>query len=192
MISRQIGFTLVEILVVLTLLSAIVGLLAQSFSVFYKAYLQTDALESDIVREELVSHWFRDNISGAIPSKDPSFRFTGDNRKITFTSVDSLKGPQGKIKRTSWIISMEGESSTLLYEENNEQPIPLMVWQNRKAGFYFRDESTDWIKFWPPEESKAGMLPRRVKLKIQGDAESEIFVAINTRRTPRYDYRDLL
>ena len=192
MIFRQVGFTLVEILVVLTLLSAIVGLLAQSFSVFYKAYLQIDALESDIIREEMVAHWFRDNISGAIPSKDLSFRFAGNNRKISFTSIDSLKGPQGKIKRSSWIISFDGESSTLLYGENNENPTPLMVWKNARAGFFFRDESTDWIEFWPPEKSRPGVLPRKVKLKIQGDAESEIFVAINTRRTPRYDYRDLL
>ena len=192
MSSRSNGFTLLEILVVMTLLSIIVGLLGQSFSVFYKAYLQTDAIETNLIREEMVAGWFRDNLSGAIASQDSLFSFKGDSKKITFTSSDSLTGPQGEIKLINWIISSSQEGSTLSYRENNKEPNTLMVWEGAKADFLFRDRPSDWISAWPPQNSKPGLLPERVKLRIQGKVDSEIFVAINTRRLPRYDYRDWL
>ena len=190
--SRHAGFSLIEILVVFLLLSIMMGLLGQTFSVFLKAYFQTDGLEAELLKEEIYSTWFRETVSSAVPFKETPLGFFGDESSIRFATADSLSGPQGEIKVVSWILDSSAEVTKLLYSENGGSPFVLVKWKERGASFAFRGESSDWQRAWPPESALPGLLPSKVKISMDGEAEREIFVGIVTRKTPRYDYRDLL
>ena len=190
--SRHLGFSLIEILVVFILLSLIMGLLSQTFSVFMKAYFQINALEKDLFEEEIYSTWFRESVSSAVPFRDKSLGFYGDEKNIRFATADSLSGPQGEIKVATWTIDSFSGVANLLYGEKGATSLVLGEWKDSEANFAFRGDSLDWRSTWPPENASPGLLPSRVKINLSGEREREIFAGIVTRKTPRYDYRDLL
>lgn len=190
--SINAGFSLIELLVTFVLLSIIMGLLSQTFSVFLKAYFQTDALEAELLEEQIYSTWFRDSLSSAVPFSERSLSFYGGESNIRFATADSLSGPQGEIKVVTWNLDSSSGMTSLLYSENGSAPVVLVKWKGSDANFSFRGESSGWQKTWPSELASPGLLPRKVKVSVDGETEHEIFVGIITRELPRYDYRDLL
>lgn len=193
--SRAGGFTLMELLVVFVILGSVSVLLAQSFSVFLKAFYQTQTIETTYIKKAMADSWFRDSLSFSVASQDEEFGFKGNSKSITAFSIGPLNAPPGFLEEIHWNIEFNDGNSVLSYKEGKESSIVVNEWPESSAVFYYRGSRSEWLTQWPPSSVPVGLLPDRLKLTVinhDGDIREEIYVAMKMRREPRFDYRDYL
>lgn len=189
--NRASGFTLIEVMVVIAVTSITAVLILQMMTILFRGYDQIGRVQSELAKEAMSYGWFRDSIGSLVASLDREFAFSGDVREMEGYTSAPLFGSAGKVTEIRWQLREEADGTSLWYTEKGEPQIQVAVWQESEVGFLYRGLKSGWRNTWPPEELPAGILPHRVKLKIENQSESrEIYAAISVRRTGRYDYRD--
>ncbi len=187
------GFTLVEVMVVLTIFSLCSVLMLQMLTVFLRGYDQVNRIQSEYILDSMRESWFRDSLSVMVASHDAEFGFHGDRREISGITLHPLIGPGGRFTEASWEIRSSGRETALWYTESGYASLRIGTWTNTGLEFQYRGLSSGWVNEWPPRETPPGELPHRIKLIIdEADTSRELFAAVTIRRVERYDYRDLL
>lgn len=148
------GFTLLEMMVVLVIVSLISVLLMQGFS-FVMGLQERIRIQLVTVQNvELKEQWFR-LVTRAIIREDTAQedRFQGDNTQFSGTTLQPLHNTLGVPTQVQWRIEYDGENTSLFYSEADEEPIKIISWRGREQSFQYLDDQGVFHDEWPPEDA---------------------------------------
>jgi prepilin-type N-terminal cleavage/methylation domain-containing protein len=190
-IPKQAGFTLVEVMLALTLFALLTTILYAAISLGHAAVEKTQASfdKSQKLRSavDLLGSYIRSSYPYRLLPQDPTVFYTGEEAELTFVSAVSLTmGGRGLAKiHLSWDGENDG-AGTLRVEEQ----VPLRVSDDSGGGYTneivladqvaaFRltylnpqSEKEDWVERWDPAERKT--LPRAVRLNFRLEGKREV------------------
>lgn len=150
------GFTLLEVIVVLTITSLITAILMQGLSIVLDTRLrvarelvriETLSLQSSIIKSPLV---------GVLPGFDESKdSFSGQERRLRGLTLTPLRGTIGAPTSFEMFLQYisKDDATELVYIEEGYEPVRLAKWEGDSGAFSYRGRSGDWRKSWPPNPS---------------------------------------
>lgn len=190
-ISRQGGFTLIEVMLALTLFALLGTILYAAISIGHRAVEKTQGsfeknqkLRSTV---DLLGSYIRSSYPYRTSPQDPTVFYTGEEAELNFVSAVSLAmGGRGLAKiHLSWDGQNDGAGVLRI-----EEQVPVRVSDDAGGGYTneivladqvsgFRltylnpqSEKEDWVDRWDPAERKT--LPRAVRLNFRLEGEREV------------------
>jgi len=172
----QQGFTLVEVLITLVLLSMVA---AVSFGSLRQVLEARERLRPYLDRSQdttLVAGWFRQTVQALLADYDNGrHRFAGSASEISGLTASPLLGPAGTPTAFRWLIRYDPnrDLTSLDYEEAQRQTLRIAEWGGRSGEFAYYSREQDagerkWQPGWPPGTSDQGkpppQLPQLVRL----------------------------
>ncbi|MCW8917632.1 MAG: prepilin-type N-terminal cleavage/methylation domain-containing protein [Gammaproteobacteria bacterium] len=160
---RSHGFTLMEMLLVLVLVSLLFTLLMQGLTYFWHLQQRYDNVLNERLYEGMHAYWWRTSMRGLlIESGQGASRFQGDDAEIRGFSTFSLDKRPGVPAQIRWTIDSGPSESRLLYNgaEVKRWPGPL--------SFAYLDSKGERHLQWPPPHSLEAQLPHAILLLGQG------------------------
>ena len=152
------GFTLLEMMVVLVLVSLITVLLMQGFG--FVVGLQ-DRIRQQLVQIqdlELREQWFRIVVRSLHRGRtSDQSTFTGDPTQISGLTLQPLSSDTGLPTKVQWILENDGTDSVLTYIEENNEPIALMRWTTEAPEFRYMDSTGTLNETWPPDAADSSL-----------------------------------
>jgi general secretion pathway protein J len=122
--SKSVGFTLLEMLVVVLLISLLASLLMQGFIYTSGIYKSVERRQGFALRDQLLNGWLRDSIHGLVNGADgraaEKIYFSGNQDGFSGISLGSLTGRSpGLPVVCAWSIERTSTSSLLVYTESS-------------------------------------------------------------------------
>lgn len=168
------GFTLLEVIVVLTITSLITAILMQGLGIVLNTRLR---VADELVRIETVSlqnSVIKSPLVGVLPGLDESENsFSGQERRIKGLTLTPLRGTMGA--PTSFEMALQYVSrdnvTELVYLEEGYNPVRLAKWEGDTGEFSYRGRSGDWRTSWPPRpgvlnpDEKFKQTPSSIKIE---------------------------
>lgn len=183
---RSRGFSLLEALVTLVILSMIATVLMQSLS-------QVLGLRERVLRSEreariagLEERWFRESVGAAVADLPGAAAvFQGDARAVRFLGLDPVGG--GAAGPVEWRLAADGAGLGLDYREGTRR-FRFDGLALREGQFRYLDAEGRWQPRWPPEAAEGGdarpgpvpsapALPRAVELSMAGPDGRRVWLA---------------
>ncbi len=189
------GFTLLEMLVVLMLVSLAATLLLQGFGYVLEMRTRFTGHLREVQGERLQQHWFLSVGSGLSASHpQESGVFQGRAEGFQGLSMASLSGSIGEPTSISWSLEQDGNLTRLVYRDVAvTSGWTIAEWPDSEATFRYLDRKGNWQRRWPPAQGvPVPQLPEAVKLMWFGDDELPWLAVPGGRSNPRSDLRDLL
>ncbi|MDM8564194.1 prepilin-type N-terminal cleavage/methylation domain-containing protein [Candidatus Halobeggiatoa sp. HSG11] len=146
----NIGFTLLEMLVVLVLVSFITVLLLEGFS--YVLHLRSSFLNQfeNLQRGALQEYWFRSTTAGIIVDyKDGKNVFKGKERQFSGLTLAALDQNIGV--PTPFIWKMEYADGMTILRYKNKKTWDVSHWLGKNGKFRYLDKDGKWHNKWPPK-----------------------------------------
>lgn len=179
---QQAGFTLVEVLVTLALLSMVAaivfGSLAQVLDARARLRPYLDRSEETV----LVASWFRQTVQALIADYDTGKnRFTATASGFSGLTASPLIGPPGTPTAFSWRLKYDpGIDVTLLeYAEKPSNTIQIARWSGKDAVFSYYGQDQEWRRAWPPTDLDASATRVQLPLLVRlGGLPRELFPTI--------------
>jgi|GEM_PF-988761 len=180
-IQRSQGFTLLEMLVVVLLVSLLASLLMQGFVYMSGTYHAVERRQLQAQQQELLEGWLRDSIHGVINGVDGEFdknnQFSGDSTSFSGLSLGSLGGwPSGTPIKIVWSLEQKNGLVLLRY---GEAPISggqmrwytLKEWPGTVSASWQYLHDGQWLSAFPSKTSifvrnKKTALPRAISLHV--------------------------
>ena len=182
------GFTLLEVLVVLLVVSLISTLLVQGISmvlaVRYRFVDQLNFQQTGVLQ----SYWFRQVCMGLTPDQPGRGGvFLGTHQQIHGLTLSPLQGESGMTKQVDLKLEQNAADMVLSYRQGDGRFLELARWPASQGGFYYLDGDGRWYEQWPPPVlENVTQLPAAVMLKVdRGRGPLAWFAAITARRQPR-------
>jgi general secretion pathway protein J len=196
------GFTLLEVLVVLVVVSLISVVLMQGLSLVLNLRNSFGGLILDMDREVVKRSLMRQPIAGLVPDYDDGLDiFQGRADELRGLTLQPLLRRSGRPTPFSMTLSYDTSNKTnsLVYREIEDEPVVLAEWTGEQARFQFMGLQPGWLNAWPPvdpngfavtqviTDAKPPQLPELVYLDTQSFQEPVLAVAMGSRRnrTPR-------
>jgi general secretion pathway protein J len=197
---RQRGMTLLELLVVMTLLALVTSLLMQGFATALSTYERVQRRQNEGMPLELGYGWFTQTVSGAQAEIDPPRHFKGDAEQFAGTTHNPLLGSNGQVSFFSWQLSEAQDGKLqLTYSQPGKVEWVVANWPPGSRGrFIYRSQQGSPVEQWPDSASNAtitpadGRLPSAILLEITPIDGPPIrwYANLPGRPFPRPDYRD--
>ena len=174
--NLQNGFTLMEVLVVLVLVSLLSGLLMDGFGYVLRLRSSvTQQLKKQRILQ-LQEYWLRNLLGGLItisleykPTETELFH--GNASSLEGQSLNALEIPAGIPQRFSLALSQTAELIELKYQTGEKTQWVLGKWPAQKAVFRYLDDQGNWTATWPPQLGvKTQQLPQAIQLQIDSEA----------------------
>lgn len=145
------GFTLLEMLVVLVLVSLISTLLLQSLSYILqlrsRLLVHLDDLQYGAVQEA----WFRSTTAGIITDYyDGKNIFQGTEREFSGLTLNPLEANTGALSPFAWQLQSEGGKTVLRYRKSDGEYWEVASWSGERGTFRYMDTQGKWYTQWPP------------------------------------------
>ncbi len=186
------GFTLVEVMITLTILGFILLMIFGVFRLGLSAWEKGEGLKEDQQRARITSQLIARQVKSMVPYKIKTRKaegdylaFEGKARSVKFVSTLPLKG--GQSQGFVYVIyefqkNGKGDGTLLLYEERvlnrdfmkdpskEETGIPLMERLQEVRFEYYREEDTqknepgEWVEEWNAQEIRE--LPRAMRITV--------------------------
>ena len=166
---RRGGFTVMEMLAVLTLVSLLGTLLVQGLGFFAARYEAVKRSHRDVDSFALWQHWFAATVNGIVPVGVRARRFRGDATAFSGTSLQPLAGDGGVPAVVRWTVA-EGEAAVVYQEEGlaatPEQPIAwrLPLDDDGVLSFSYADRQGRWHDAWPTRAAPLEWTPTLIRL----------------------------
>jgi|SRR5271166_3470315 len=167
----QSGFTLVEVLITLVLLSMVAAVAFGSLRQVLEARERLRPYLDRSKETTLVAGWFRQTVQALIADYDDGkHRFAGTAAEISGLTASPLVGPPGTPTPFSWVIKHDvpRDLTTLEYGESSKQPFRIAEWAGHEGGFAYYAGGQQWQAAWPPSDHDQGksipQLPQLVRL----------------------------
>lgn len=149
--QQNTGFTLLEMMVVLVLVSLITVLLMQGFSFVVGLQERIRQQLIQIQDSELREQWFRMVVRSfhrGRSSDDAAFH--GDAKQLSGLVLQPLNKVAGMPTTISWKIEQVGTDYFLTYQEEQEVPVTIMRWATATPEFRYMDDKGNLNETWPP------------------------------------------
>ncbi len=197
---HQSGMTLLELLVVMTLLAIVTSLLMQGFSTALSTYERVQRRQSQAMPFELGYRWFTQTVSGTQAELDPPRHFKGDAKSFSGTTHRPLQGKNGQVRFFGWQLSETpaGELK-LVYRQPGQPDWQIVRWPTgSRARFLYRALDGSVAAQWPPPSSSSlpppadGRIPSAIVLEVTPADSPPVrwYANLPGRTFPRPDYRD--
>lgn len=158
---RQSGFTLLETIVTLVIVSLIVVVLMQALQQALGLRTRLLRFERETRMATLQEQWFRDSVSSAMVDLPDAFGIAqGDRDGFAMVVAAPLQGAGPA--RISWALRRDGDAQALVYAGAGTGPLQV-VRGLRDASFAYLDAGGRWHDAWKQEEKAP--LPRMVRLE---------------------------
>ncbi|MDH0287782.1 type II secretion system protein GspJ [Pseudomonas sp. GD04087] len=179
----QAGFTLLELLVVLTMVAFITTLLIQGMG--YIAKVNDSFVREGDSRQarELAFGWFDDALTQLVAPEhnDVAGRFRGDALSFEGVTLASVDRREGIPVPFAFRLEPKPGGTELIYVRRIEARRWPLISLAAEAHFEFQDATGQWHKEWPPAPTEADLLPAAVALAETGGG---LFL-MATVQTPR-------
>ena len=176
---HELGFTLIEVLVVLILVGMISGVL---FQILERAYQLQNRFGQEIFKVQhgqMTQQWYRQTVQGLYPDRpDGANLFRGDEREFSGLSLNPLDDNYGSPTPITWRLgsNLQDDTTQLIYV-SAAGSIPLISWHGSQASFIYFDDQHAAHTRWPPPLGKFKPLPDQIQLQTQDDGEPITLVA---------------
>jgi prepilin-type N-terminal cleavage/methylation domain-containing protein len=177
---EQGGFTLVEVLVTLVLLSMVGAIVFGSLGQVLDARARLRPYLDQAEETALVAAWFRQTVQALIPDYDTGKdRFAATETGFAGLTASPLIGPAGTPTGFAWALKYDAglDITVLEYSEKLAKAVPIARWPGKHGGFSYFNQDHDWRREWPPaglNQASARQqlqLPQLVRL---GDVPREV------------------
>lgn len=198
LLLKRRGFTLVEVMISLTILGLMILMIFGAFRLGLSAWEKGESVSEDYQKIRVISRLISQQMKSVVPYKIKSKKaegdylaFEGKEQSLKFVSALPFKTrqPEGFVYVT-YVFKKEGEKAgqLLLHEQralnrdfieeepNQERSIPLLKDISEIRFEYYReedkakDQSEKWLKEWDAKEEKR--LPKALKMTITSDRRS--------------------
>ncbi len=205
---RQNGFTLLETLVVLFILSLVMTLLMQGIANIYRIRTSLGNTIINANPEVLRRQWLQ-NVMTAMTadSSNGSHKFTGTATEITGLTLSPLLGRSGVATPVQLVINQrEDNSCSLIYKEEGQQPLQLGSWQQAECHFsyssagnsHYRNNNREKQIFhsnWQYDKKHLLQLPDGILFTVTNNRKehlSTLFAAVASRKQDRILFSEFL
>lgn len=161
------GFTLVEMLVVLVLVSLLATLLIEGTGFLVGKYAAVERLRREEGLAALGGHWFASTVGATVPSRRAGRRFAGDETAFEGVTLQPLAAESGRPTRIRWSIDEDG-SRGVVYAEEGAGPWTVLASADGPLAFQYAGSSRRWQARWPPAADSRERIPRMVRLVSSG------------------------
>lgn len=188
---RPKGFTLVEVLVVLILVSIIATLLIQGVGIILSLRYRAVNFVDQQQHNQLRSAWVTALLNGLVPDRPGrDHLFKGSPNRLDGLSIQTLSAPIGLPRHIILKFEQQGTDTVLSYQQDRIQWL-LGRWPTSKAVFNYLDPQGQWHDHWPPKDvTEYSQLPMALMLQV-GDAWS-LFAVVQGRKSARVTLSDEL
>lgn len=180
----QLGFTLIEVLVVMILLALIGGVLFQALERAYNLQQRFGTTLFSVQQGQMASDWFRQSVQGLYPDYAKGAHvFQGGPREFSGLSTSSLNADYGTPTHVTWKLHTDTASNTieLSYQDTGE-PTTILHWVGKQAQFIYFDDQQQAHDTWPPSLGLTTQLPSQIQ--IQTPNSDEIFTLVASPMGP--------
>jgi prepilin-type N-terminal cleavage/methylation domain-containing protein len=156
---RQGGFTLLEVLITLMLLSMVAAVVFGSLRQVLEA---RDRLRPYLDRSRettLVAGWFRQTVQASIADYDDGKHpFAGTSTEISGLTASPLVGPPGTPTAFRWVIKhdLAQNLTSLEYEAPAKETLRIAEWAGLAGAFAYYVGGQQWLPAWPRSEHDQG------------------------------------
>lgn len=195
------GFTLVEVLVVLVLISMIMGLLMQGLGFVYNLQGRTSQVLQRQQGSYLQQGWLRGVLQAVYPEQTHrSAVFKGNRTQLSGLTMAPLGAANGTPTEFSLRFERQDNHTRLVYQEAQQPPWVLGVWQGDSGAFRFQSEEGRWSDVWPQPLNRPLQLGEEIDqlpgiinvAMVSANEPVELWVPVTTRKRPVVDYNRLL
>ena len=166
---RAAGFSLVEVMVVLSITALLAALVAQALGLFGARYESLRRLEGETAQQALPRNWFATTVRGFLPYRIEARRFVGDVGAFRGFTTESLGSEPGLPVGAGWRIERNGDRSVVSYFEEGGLAWEVLV-VDAPAAFQYADAGLVWRNAWPVQELPFEHVPTLVRLvTIEGE-----------------------
>ena len=142
------GFTLMEMLVTLVLISFATMLMFQMLGSYRIANERVRSRAGDIDRQALFQAWFRDSVHGLYAA--PKLHFVGTRDRFTATTLNPLYAPEGSPTAIGWELRpAQAGGSEVVYSEDGVERWSLPLQGTGEVRFMYLDERGKENAVWP-------------------------------------------
>lgn len=165
----SLGFSLVEVMVVLAIVALLAALVAQALGLFGARYESLRRLEAETTQQVLPRNWFASTVRGFLPYRIDARRFTGDVDGFRGFTTESLVSEPGLPVAAMWRVERDGAGSVVSYREEGGLAWEVLAVEV-PAAFQYADAALVWRNAWPVEELPFEHVPTLVRLvTIEGE-----------------------
>lgn len=187
------GFTLVEMLVTLTLMALVSSLIWQALATAAQLEARLEHTRSLSNDDRLRRAWIEQALAGVMLGADGDpLRFKGEARRLTsYMSMPPWPGSVGPELMTL-DLERDAQGQRLMARRRGEgKPLELWRWDGESGAFAYLDEAGNWFETWPPKGSGgAGSLP--IAIELRGPATGPVLVRVVATQGPMLRQQDLL
>ena len=180
--SEQRGFTLVEVLITLVLLSMVAAIVFGSLGQVLDARARLRPYLDKSEETALVAGWFRQTVQALIADYDTGKnRFAASANAFSGLTASPLLGPAGTPTAFTWALNYDPalDVTLLEYREKPSDSVEVARWSGKDAVFSYYGQDQEWRRVWPPSDlgtsTTALQLPQLVRL---GGLPSGLFPTI--------------
>lgn len=166
--GRAAGFTLMETLVMLVLVSFAVLLMFQMLGAYRIAGERAAAQAGTIDRQGLFDAWFMDSVRGLHAVEGEPMQ--GSRTGFSAITLNPLYGSPGAPTPVRWeLVAEAGKDITVRYSEAGEPRWELPLRNAENSRFAYIDVQGESHDSWPPQQGLQSGLPASVALLTGGD-----------------------
>lgn len=176
--SRKSGFTLLEMLVVLVIVSLVFSLLMGALHQAGMLQMRLSETQDETLGPQMAEDWFRRVIAGIQPDERLAPHvFRGGDRQLSALTLEAIAPANAGIP-TAFTLSLEDDSAsgkTLVKYTEPGLSFVLMTLDGRDGHFVYEEDSGEESDAWPPRKSDPPQIPSLVRLAWgQGEKAGEL------------------
>ncbi len=191
--EQQKGFTLMELLVVLILISLLMTTLMQGLGYFLKLKERGSSLVLMQQKNQMQEYWFKTLIQGLTPYQSfTKKKFKGSKTQLTGQTLTTLTSTPASIEDITLKLEQASGTVKLIYTAEKYTWV-LGEWISNQVYFSYQDEQGDMHELWPPKDSDDTIqLPALVKLHVTAPLGNiDWFVSVAGRLNPKLIMQDI-
>lgn len=200
-VRRRRGFTLLEMLVTLVVVSLVAGVLGQALFQLARIERLLEGGQLSSMADVVRANWIRSAIESLLPGEEGSAeRLVGSERELEGLSADVPMLPAPGLAKLHLRLEFDaaaGATQLQLLDAFASQgkagePVVLLSWPGREGRFRYLDDAGLWHESWPlPAKSSAAGLPRAILLETGLPALPALVAATQASPVPMLTRRQV-
>ena len=177
--TKNAGFTLIEMLVVLVITALVSGVLFQALERSYSLQRRFGVELFKNQQGQMAIDWYRQSVQGLIAdTPGESGVFKGEAHSLAGLTTTPLSEDFGMSTPFRWslVIAADGSQTELVYRERDTDTVVLR-WQGAQAKFVYLDDTLTAHDTWPPPLGLFSQLPRQIRVDASDNGEAVVIVA---------------